>query len=89
MSKDAVFCFTPCVLTSPKLGLYPMQPQNAAGRITDPTVWVPKASGTMKSPTAAAEPLEEPPGVCCGVVRIGRVSQWKSTGKLGRHRLAQ
>src|SRR5207342_1788190 len=44
-----------------------MQPQNAAGRITDPTVWVPKASGTMKSPTAAAEPLEEPPGVCSGL----------------------
>src|ERR687898_951930 len=44
-----------------------MQPQNAAGRITDPTVWVPKASGTMKSATAAAEPLEEPPGVCWGL----------------------
>jgi hypothetical protein len=30
----------------------------------EPPVWVPKASGTMKSATAAAEPLEEPPGVC-------------------------
>jgi hypothetical protein len=44
-----------------------MQPQNAAGRITEPTVWVPRASGTMKSATAAAEPLEEPPGVCAGL----------------------
>ena len=30
----------------------------------DAAVWVPVAKGTMKSATAAAEPLEEPPGVC-------------------------
>src|SRR5260370_799052 len=39
-----------------------MTPQNEAGRITDPPVWVPSAAGTCKSATAAAEPLEEPPG---------------------------
>ena len=39
-------------------------PQNAAGRETEPAVWVPTASGTMPAATAAAGPLEEPPGVC-------------------------
>ena len=29
----------------------------------DPAVCVPKASGTMPAATAAAEPLDEPPGV--------------------------
>ena len=41
-------------------------PQNAAGRIVDPPVWVPRANGTMPSATAAAEPLDDPPGVCSG-----------------------
>ena len=39
-------------------------------RITEPAVWLPSASGTMPAPTAAAEPLDEPPGVCsalCGL----------------------
>ena len=31
--------------------------------MVDAVVCVPIASGTMKSPTAAAEPLDEPPGV--------------------------
>src|SRR3954452_8377774 len=42
-------------------------PQNAAGRITEPAVCVPKASGAILSATAAAEPLDEPPGVCAGL----------------------
>ncbi len=36
----------------------------------DPPVCVPKATGTMKSATAAADPLDDPPGVCarsCGL----------------------
>ena len=33
------------------------------GRITEPTVWEPSARGAMPAATAAAEPLEEPPGV--------------------------
>jgi len=44
-----------------------------AGRMVEPVVWVPIAIGTMKSATAAAEPLEEPPGVrvrSCGL-RVG------------------
>ncbi len=32
--------------------------------MTEPPVWVPSAALTMQSATAAAEPLEEPPGVC-------------------------
>src|SRR5260370_4214184 len=44
-----------------------MTPQNADGRITEPPVWVPSAAGTWKSATAAAEPLDEPPGVCAGL----------------------
>jgi hypothetical protein len=51
---------------APKLGLNPYTPQNDAGRITDPLVWLPTASGTMLVATAAAEPLEEPPGVWPG-----------------------
>ena len=42
-------------------------PQKAPGRMTDPTVCVPSAAGTMPAATAAAEPEEEPPGVCSGL----------------------
>jgi hypothetical protein len=35
--------------------------------MVDPAVWLPSASGTMEAATAAAEPLEEPPGVCSGL----------------------
>jgi hypothetical protein len=47
--------------------LHATTPQYEPGRITEPAVCVPNASGTMKSATAAAEPLEEPPGVCAGL----------------------
>jgi hypothetical protein len=43
--------------------LNPNAPQNEAGRRVEPWVCVPSAAGTMPAPTAAAEPLEEPPGV--------------------------
>ena len=49
----------------PWVGLKPTTPQNAAGRITEPLVCEPIAPGTMFAATAAAEPLEEPPGVRC------------------------
>ncbi len=58
-----------------------MQPQYAAGRITEPAVWVPNPSGTMPSATAAAEPLDEPPGVCagfCGLAVLPGVKQANS-----------
>ena len=50
----------------PKLGFRPTTPQKAAGRITDPPVWVPTASGTMPAATAAADPCDDPPGVWSG-----------------------
>src|SRR5450432_2651288 len=49
---------------APKLGLRPTTPLNAAGRITEPSVCVPSANGTIPAATAAAEPDDEPPGVC-------------------------
>src|SRR5260221_3995198 len=51
---------------APKLGLKPTTPLKAAGRTTDPSVCVPSASGTSPAATAAAEPDDEPPGVCFG-----------------------
>lgn len=45
-----------------------------AGRITLPAVCIPKLSGTWQSATAAADPVEEPPGVrfgSCGLVVLG------------------
>src|ERR1700758_620429 len=46
------------------LGLNPTQPQKLAGRRTEPITCVPSAALTMPAATAAAEPLDEPPGVC-------------------------
>jgi hypothetical protein len=57
---------TPVREMAPKLGLNPTTPQKAAGRMTEPRVCVPMATGTKPVATAAAEPLEEPPGVCAG-----------------------
>ena len=54
---------TPVRGIAPNVGLKPTMPQKAAGRRTEPPVWVPMASGTMPAATAAAEPDEEPPGV--------------------------
>ena len=34
--------------------------------MTEPLVWVPTASGTMPAATAAADPLDDPPGVWPG-----------------------
>jgi hypothetical protein len=50
----------------PAVGLYPTTPQKAAGRIIDPLVWVPTAPERNPMATAAADPLEDPPGVCAG-----------------------
>src|ERR1700677_168272 len=41
-----------------------MQPQKLAGRMVEPITWVPSAALTMPAATAAAEPLDDPPGVC-------------------------
>ena len=67
--------FAPSALIDPHVGLKPNTPQNDAGRITEPPVCVPSVSGTIRSATAAAEPLDEPPGVrvrSCGLRVTGR-----------------
>ncbi len=33
----------------------------------EPPVWLPSESGTIPAATAAADPLDEPPGVCAGL----------------------
>ena len=45
------------------LGFIPATPQNDAGRVIEPPVWVPIAPKHIPHATAAAEPLDEPPGV--------------------------
>ncbi len=52
--------------TSPKVGLWPTMPQNAAGIRIEPPASVPRASGAMQADTAAAEPPLEPPAVFSG-----------------------
>src|ERR1700759_3442462 len=49
---------------APKLGLNPTTPLNAAGPTTEPRVWLASASGTVPAATDAADPDDEPPGVC-------------------------
>ena len=51
------------MLSRPCVGLMAATPQKEAGRVMEPPVWVPKASGHIRLATAAAEPLLEPPGV--------------------------
>src|SRR6266850_3110086 len=58
---------TPVRGIRPWVGLNAYTPQKAPGRITEPLVWLPSANGTIAAPTAAAEPLDEPPGVCSGL----------------------
>ena len=41
-----------------------MTPQKPAGLMIDPLVWVPRAISQNPAATAAADPLEDPPGVC-------------------------
>src|SRR6266436_614837 len=67
VSSDQEKHFMPTVGISRKDGLYPATPQKAAGRTTEPPVWLPSAIGTMPAATAAAEPEDEPPGVCAGL----------------------
>ena len=48
----------PARLTVPWVGLNAVAPQNAAGRINEPAVWLPNAIGTICAATAAAEPRD-------------------------------
>src|SRR6266480_3999754 len=48
----------------PYVGLHPAMPQYDAGRVIEPPVCEPSAPRHMPVATAAAEPLDDPPGVC-------------------------
>ena len=63
VSSDHEKHFMPAVGSSAKVGLKPTMPQYDAGRMVEPPVCEPTASGTMPAATAAAEPADEPPGV--------------------------
>ena len=47
----------------PYVGFSASTPQNAGGRMPEPPVDSPSATGTILPPTAAEEPELEPPGV--------------------------
>ncbi|MNC77709.1 hypothetical protein D3C75_1297440 [compost metagenome] len=57
---------TPLRLTRPKVGLKPKIPQQQAGTRTEPPVSVPRLKSASPAATAAAEPLEDPPGISAG-----------------------
>src|SRR3989442_3086026 len=72
---------TPSRGTRPWLALTPTTPQYAAGRSTEPTVCVPSPSGTIRAPTAAPDPDDEPPGVCsrCQGFPVGAGSRYANS----------
>src|SRR4029078_7730939 len=53
----------PAVLTSPRVGLSPTIPFNAAGTRPDPAVSVPNAKATTPAATATALPELDPPEI--------------------------
>src|SRR5262245_42818352 len=70
VSSDQEKYLIPVVGRSRNDGLIAATPQNDAGRMIDPPVWVPSAIGTMPAATAAAEPDDEPPGACAGLLGL-------------------
>src|SRR5215468_9394649 len=64
---------SPSVGRSPYAGLNPATPQYDAGLPTEPCVCEPSAKAAMPAATAAADPLELPPGECAGScgLRVG------------------
>ena len=57
---------TPATETNPCDGRSPQMPQLLAGTRTEPPVSVPRAKSANPQATAAAEPLEDPPGTRSG-----------------------
>ena len=56
--------------------------------MTEPPVWLPSASGSMPAATAAAEPDDEPPGVCARLRGL-RVSRGLERREFGGDGLAE
>src|SRR5690554_6980689 len=67
VSRESHNTCIPVLGTRPNEGLKPTTPLKAAGRIMEPPVCVPSAKSTMPAATAAADPLEEPPGSAAAV----------------------
>src|SRR5699024_3001137 len=55
--------YTPCALTTPRVGFKPTTPHAAAGIRIDPAVSVPIDTGVEPTATEAAEPPLEPPEI--------------------------
>ena len=72
----------PVTFSRPNVGLNPTMPQKAAGRMIDPAVCVPNPSGTIQSATAAAEPLDDPPGVCSGLRGLAVGPGWENANSV-------
>src|SRR6185369_10144986 len=70
VSSDHEKHFIPAVGSTAKLGLKPTMPQYDAGRMVEPPVCDPIASGTRPAATAAADPDDEPPGVQPGAAGL-------------------
>ena len=62
-SREGLIPETPLSEVLPWVRTSPATPQKEAGRVREPAVWVPRAKGIVPAPTAAAEPLEDPPGL--------------------------
>ncbi|SSU66036.1 Uncharacterised protein [Acinetobacter baumannii] len=76
-SKELDGGYTPSRLTRPKVGFKPKTPQHAAGIRIEPPVSVPRVKSACFAATAAAEPLEEPPGISSGYLGlIGVPKAW-------------
>ena len=54
------YCARPSREMDPHVGFSAKMPLKEPGLIVEPPVWVPRAMGTWKSPTAAPEPEDEP-----------------------------
>ena len=59
--------------TSPKVGLKPTMPQQAAGIRIEPPVSEPSAASARRAASAAAEPPLEPPAIRPGASGFGTV----------------
>src|SRR6478735_7210939 len=73
--------FMPTLGNSRYDGLKPATPQKLAGLITEPPVCVPVAIGKKPAATPAAEPDDEPPGVCARFLglRVLPGSRWANS----------
>ena len=69
-SKELDGGYTPFLLTRPKVGFKPKTPQHAAGIRIEPPVSVPRVKSACLAATAAAEPLEDPPGISSGYLGL-------------------